>query len=59
MQCGWLTDKFGISWQIVPSQIFQLLKGPDPVKSGRAMQAMMGMIKLDIGALQRAYDGAD
>ena len=59
MQCGWLTDKFGVSWQVIPTQMFQLFKGLDPVKSGRAMQAMMSMVKLDIGALQRAYDGAD
>lgn len=59
MQCGWLTDKFGISWQIVPIQLGQLLKSDDREKAGRALQAMMQMVKLDIGALQRAYDGAD
>lgn len=59
MQCGWLTDKFGVSWQIVPIQLGQLLKSGDREKAGRAMHAMMGMVKLDIGALQRAYDGVD
>jgi predicted 3-demethylubiquinone-9 3-methyltransferase (glyoxalase superfamily) len=56
-QCGWLKDKFGLSWQIVPTVLGELLGGPDPEKSGRAMQAMLGMAKLDIAELQRAYDG--
>jgi len=58
VQCGWLTDRFGVSWQIVPANIGQLVGGPDPVKSARAMQAMLQMVKLDLGALQRAYDGS-
>lgn len=53
-QCGWLKDKFGLSWQIVPRALPELLQGPDPEKSKRVMQAMLRMTKLDIGALQRA-----
>jgi predicted 3-demethylubiquinone-9 3-methyltransferase (glyoxalase superfamily) len=56
-QCGWLKDKFGLSWQIVPATLGKLLGGPDPVKAQRAMQAMLQMHKLDIAALQRAYEG--
>lgn len=56
VQCGWLTDKFGVSWQIVPSQLDKLLSDPDPVKSGRVMQAMLQMKKIDIAGLQRAYE---
>ncbi len=56
-QCGWLDDKFGITWQIVPVMLDQVLQGDDPVKANRAMQAMMKMTKLDINALQDAYDG--
>jgi predicted 3-demethylubiquinone-9 3-methyltransferase (glyoxalase superfamily) len=57
MQCAWLTDKFGITWQIVPKQLGLLMSDPDPVKAGRVMQAMMQMVKIDIAGLQRAYDG--
>ncbi len=57
-QCGWLTDKYGLSWQIVPTMLGKLLGGNDPVKSDRMMQALMKMTKLDIADLQRAYDGA-
>ena len=57
-RCGWLTDKFGLSWQIVPSILSDLLSGEDDEKSSRAMQAMLKMTKLDIAELQHAYDGA-
>jgi predicted 3-demethylubiquinone-9 3-methyltransferase (glyoxalase superfamily) len=56
VQCGWLTDKFGVSWQIVPTVLVKLLSDPDPVKAGRVMQAMMKMKKIDIATLQRAQD---
>jgi predicted 3-demethylubiquinone-9 3-methyltransferase (glyoxalase superfamily) len=57
VQCGWLTDKFGVSWQIVPRQLGEMLSHKDRAKSGRAMQAMMGMQKLDLAKLQAAFDG--
>lgn len=56
-QCGWLKDRYGVSWQIVPSVLGQLIGGPDPAGSQRAVQAMLGMRKLDIAELQKAYDG--
>jgi predicted 3-demethylubiquinone-9 3-methyltransferase (glyoxalase superfamily) len=55
-QCAWLEDKYGVSWQIVPNILVDLLSDPDPVKAGRVMQAMMRMKKIDIAALQYAYD---
>jgi predicted 3-demethylubiquinone-9 3-methyltransferase (glyoxalase superfamily) len=58
VQCGWLVDKFGVSWQIVPKNLGSLVFGKDPEKSGRALQAMLAMKKFDIATLQRAYDGA-
>jgi predicted 3-demethylubiquinone-9 3-methyltransferase (glyoxalase superfamily) len=54
--CGWLKDKFGLSWQIVPTKLGELLGSPDPVKAQRVMQAMLQMSKIDTVALQRAYD---
>jgi predicted 3-demethylubiquinone-9 3-methyltransferase (glyoxalase superfamily) len=57
VQCGWLVDKFGVSWQIVPKQLGGMLSDKDRAKSGRAMQAMMGMRKLDLAKLQAAFDG--
>ncbi|BDI30097.1 VOC family protein [Capsulimonas corticalis] len=57
VQCGWLTDKYGLSWQIVPSILGELLSDPDPEKSGRVMKAMLQMKKLDIAGLQQAYAG--
>ena len=56
VQCGWLKDKFGLSWQIVPAQLPVYLNGPDPAGSQRAMQAMLKMIKLDIAKIKQAYE---
>lgn len=55
-QCGWLKDRFGVSWQIIPTALGELLGDPDPVKSSRVMQAMLKMKKIDIAALRRAHD---
>ena len=55
-QCGWLTDKFGLSWQIIPTALTKLLHDKDPQKSNRVMQAMLKMIKIDINQLKQAYD---
>ena len=57
MQCGWLQDKFGVSWQIVPDALPQMLRDPDAAKASRVMQAMMKMVKLDIALLEQAYRG--
>jgi predicted 3-demethylubiquinone-9 3-methyltransferase (glyoxalase superfamily) len=57
VQCGWLTDRYGVSWQVTPTVLGELLGDPDPVKAGRVMAAMMPMKKLDIGALRKAYAG--
>ena len=54
--CGWLKDKYGVSWQIIPSALGELLGDPDPVKSARVMQAMLQMGKIDIASLRRAYE---
>ncbi len=56
--CGWLKDRFGLAWQIVPSVMDELIRDPDPERSQRAMKAMLGMTKLDIAELQRAADAA-
>jgi predicted 3-demethylubiquinone-9 3-methyltransferase (glyoxalase superfamily) len=56
-QCGWVKDKFGLSWQVVPRILPELLSDPDAKKSQRAFQALMQMKKLDIAALKRAFDG--
>lgn len=58
-QCGWLKDKFGLSWQIVPKGMAEMLTAADPSKSQRAFEAMMGMKKLDFAALQRAFAGSN
>jgi len=55
VQCGWLTDKFGLSWQIIPDQLGELLSASDPKKAAGVMQAMMRMIKIDIQGLEDAY----
>src|SRR5271157_6280798 len=55
-RCGWLKDKFGLSWQIIPSALGKMLQDPDPEKSKRVMQAMLQMNKIDIGLLKQAYD---
>ena len=55
-QCGWLKDKFGLSWQVVPSALVEMLQDPDPEKSKRVMAAMMQMGKIDIAKLKQAYD---
>jgi predicted 3-demethylubiquinone-9 3-methyltransferase (glyoxalase superfamily) len=52
--CGWLKDKYGLSWQIVPTRLNELIADPDPARANRAMQAMLGMQKLDIAALEAA-----
>ncbi len=56
-QCGWLKDRFGLSWQVVPAEIGRLIGDPDPEKSGRVMRAVLQMKKPDIALLKRAHDG--
>jgi len=56
-QCGWVKDRYGLSWQIVPEAMLHLLADPDPDRARRAMAAMMTMKRLDIAALERAADG--
>jgi predicted 3-demethylubiquinone-9 3-methyltransferase (glyoxalase superfamily) len=56
-QCGWLKDRYGLSWQVIPSALRGLLSDPDPARAQRAMRAMLGMQKLDIAALRAAADG--
>jgi predicted 3-demethylubiquinone-9 3-methyltransferase (glyoxalase superfamily) len=57
-QCGWLKDKFGVSWQIVPSRLNELMNDPDREKASRVMQAMLQMKKLDVQKLEEAYAAA-
>ncbi len=57
VQCGWLKDKYGLSWQVVPEGMDEVLNDPDPTRAQRAMQAMLGMVKLDLAALRAAADG--
>ena len=56
-QCGWLKDRYGLSWQVTPAILTKMLKDRDTAKADRVMTAMMGMSKLDIAELERAYDG--
>lgn len=56
-QCGWLQDKYGVSWQIVPTILGKLMSDPDPVKADRVMKAMLQMKKMDIEGLKKAYEG--
>jgi predicted 3-demethylubiquinone-9 3-methyltransferase (glyoxalase superfamily) len=56
-QCGWLKDKYGVSWQVVPTVLAEMMSDPDKEKSGRAMEAMLQMKKLDIAELKRAFAG--
>ena len=58
VQCGWLKDKFGVSWQIVPTVLPELMQSEDPAKSKAVMAALMQMVKLDIAALKRAFENA-
>jgi predicted 3-demethylubiquinone-9 3-methyltransferase (glyoxalase superfamily) len=55
-QCGWLKDKYGVSWQIVPAALFEMMSGTDRIKSERVMRAVLQMKKLDVAALRRAYE---
>jgi predicted 3-demethylubiquinone-9 3-methyltransferase (glyoxalase superfamily) len=55
-QCGWLKDKYGLSWQIIPKALGEMLNDPDPEKSQRVMKAMMQMVKIDVQALKQAYE---
>jgi len=57
VQCGWLQDKFGVTWQIVPAVFFELIDKGDQQKTSRMMQALWGMMKLDVEELKRAYEG--
>jgi predicted 3-demethylubiquinone-9 3-methyltransferase (glyoxalase superfamily) len=58
VQCGWLRDKFGVRWQIVPDVLIEMMKDPDRAKAKRAMAAMMEMVKLDVAKLREAFDQA-
>lgn len=57
-QCGWLRDKFGVFWQIAPTALWEIMKDPDPRKTERVLNAVFGMVKLDIAAIEQAYAGA-
>jgi predicted 3-demethylubiquinone-9 3-methyltransferase (glyoxalase superfamily) len=56
-QCGWLKDKFGLSWQVIPTALIEMLRDKDPEKARRTMHALLQMKKLDVAALRRAYEG--
>ena len=55
-RCGWLKDKYGLSWQIIPTELGKYLSSPDPIKSKRVMEAMLKMDKIDIAGLKKAYE---
>lgn len=57
IQCGWITDKFGVTWQIVPKALLEMLRDKDPKRAARVTRAMFAMVKLDIAGLERAYRG--
>jgi predicted 3-demethylubiquinone-9 3-methyltransferase (glyoxalase superfamily) len=57
-QCGWLKDKYGLSWQIIPRALSQMMQDPNPERAGRVMQAMMQMVKIDVKTLEAARDAA-
>lgn len=57
VECGWVTDRYGVSWQVVPTVLGKYIADPDPTKAARVMQALMGMVKLDIAGLEAAYRG--
>ena len=56
-QCGWLTDRFGLSWQVIPTRLMELLSDPAPERADRVMQAMLQMVKIDLAALEAAHAG--
>ncbi len=56
--CGWLKDRWGVFWQVTPTRLMEMIKGPDPARARRAMEAMMTMVKIDIAALERAVAGS-
>jgi predicted 3-demethylubiquinone-9 3-methyltransferase (glyoxalase superfamily) len=58
-ECGWLTDRFGVSWQVVPTVVFEMMKDKDAAKRDRVMKAVMSMVKLDVETLKAAYEGAE
>jgi predicted 3-demethylubiquinone-9 3-methyltransferase (glyoxalase superfamily) len=57
-QCGWLTDRYGVSWQVIPDGLGALISDPDPGRANRAMQAMLSMSKIDLAAMEAAADGS-
>lgn len=57
LQCGWLTDRFGVTWQIIPDALMRLMSDPDPARAGRVRDAMMRMVKIDVAGLEKAAGG--
>ncbi|MFE3329392.1 VOC family protein [Streptomyces sp. NPDC059176] len=57
VQCGWLKDKYGVSWQLIPKGLIEMISDPDPEKANRTTRAMLSMVKLDFAALQKAHSG--